>query len=241
MYFPLIRGMQRIFESFFAGVFALALLFASNAQADGLNVVVYGDSIVSGMQLQTPQAYPARLADKMREVGYTDLNIVNMAAEGMTSSVGVDRLNLLLEQKPDVAIVAFGADDVERGVSVEQSYNNLAVITGKLVQSGVYVILVGMKAPPTLTGGYVSQFENMFRIVATSRKTMLVNDILEGVVGNPQLTLADDLHPNSRGVDVMVENSFRYVDTCVRSKIQAAQYQQEYRSYQQNMARPAGR
>ena len=241
MYSPLIRGMRRIFETFFAGALALVVLTAADARADALNIVVFGDSLVSGMQLQEPQAFPARLADKMREIGFTDLNFINMTTEGMTSSVGVDRMNALMDKKPDVVIIAFGTDDIERGISVAQSYNNLGLITGRLMQAGVYVVLAGMKAPPTLASGSVSQFDNMYRIIATSRRTMLVDDILSGVVGNPQMTLADGLHPNSRGVDVMVENTYRFVDTCVRTKIQAQQYQQEYKEYQENLTRPAGR
>ena len=219
----------------------VAALAASPALADPLNVVVYGDSLVSGYQLQAPQAFPARLTEKMREVGYSDLNIINMSAEGMTSSMGVDRFNALMEKKPDVVIVVFGVDDIERGISVAQTYSNLAAIAGRLAQNGTYVILAGMKAPPTLAGGSVSQFNNMYRAVAIARRTMLVENILEGVADNPQLTLADNVHANARGVDVMVENVYRYVDSSVRTKLQAKQYEQEYKEYQENLARPGAR
>ena len=227
--------MQRIFESFFTGLFVLALLLPGSAKAEGLRVVVFGDSLVSGYQLQPQQAFPARLDAKIREIGYTDIEVISMAYEGLTSAVALDRLPALMDKKPDIVIVAFGVDDVERGVLVEQTYNNLAIITGRLMQAGAYVILAGIKAPPELGYSYVKQFENMYRQVATARRTLFVENLLQGVTGNSQLTLADGLHPNSRGVDQTVENTYRYVDTCIRTKIQAMQYQQEYKNYQQNM------
>ena len=233
--------MKRIFESFFTGLLAALVLTATNAQAAGLTVAIFGDSLVSGVQMQPAQAFPTRLADKMRSVGYTDLNFVDMSQEDMTTALGVDRVAAVLERRPDVVIVAFGPDDVERGVLVAQTYNNLAAITGRLMQAGSYIILAGMKAPPDLPGAYANQFNNMYALVSKSRKTLLIPDILANVVGNPQLTLADGVHANDRGVDIMVENSYRYVDTCLRTRIQALQYQEEYKAYQQGVGHPVGR
>ncbi len=164
-----------------------------------------------------------------------------MTSEGMTTAVALDKVNSVNAQRPDVVVVAFGLDDVERGATIEQIYSNLIDIVGRIRQSGAYVVLAGIKAPPTLGYNYVKQFDNIYNLVASARGAMLVPDIMLGVVDNPQMTLADGMHPNSRGVEIMVENSYRYVDTCLRTKIQAEQYQQNYKAYQNQLLQQQGR
>ncbi|NBX02667.1 MAG: hypothetical protein EBR02_01105 [Alphaproteobacteria bacterium] len=228
---------KQIFECFF--IFFIAMCMGASAHAENtIKVVIFGDSLVAGVQLQPPQFYSALLEEKMREVGYTNIDVVNLSTEGLTTSSAQDRVAAVIEQRPDVVIVAFGADDVERGVAVEQIYNNLITLTSKLSQSGAYIILAGIKAPPSLGYTYVKQFENMYQIISSSRKTLLIPDLLAAPLDSAQLTLADGIRPNARGVDVMVENSYRYVDSCVRTKLQAIQYQQDYKAYQNQSLQP---
>jgi acyl-CoA thioesterase-1 len=231
--------MRLFFERFFAVSLFLAIFSFAPAQAQvpPMRVVVFGDSLLSGVQLQKEQAYAARLERKMRELGYLDLIVEDMTYTGLSSAAALDRLPAVIDRKPDVVVVGFGLDDVERGVTIEQTYNNLIIIVGNLVQKGSYVVLAGLKAPPTLAPRYASQFDNIFPLVATARKGMLVNDMLAGIMGQARMTLADNIHPNSRGIDQMVENSYRQVDSLVRTKLHAAQYMQDYQNYQQNLGR----
>jgi|GEM_PF-2352286 len=231
--------MRKIFETFFAGLFFGAFFVSSAVLAQSsLRVVVFGDSLVSGYHIQAEQAYAARLEQKLREIGYTGVSVINMAAEGLTTATAMDRVSNVLDQQPDVIVMAFGTDDLARGVAVSQTYTNLAYITTKLSPPGSYMVMMGVKAPPSLGYATVKQFESMYVQVANLRRALLIPDIMQGISGNSSLTLADDTHPNDRGVDIMVESSYRYVDSCLRTKIQAIQYQQQYKAYQQNLVNP---
>lgn len=226
--------MKQFFECFFAALFLLLSASAASAQSS-MRVVVFGDSLVSGYHLEREQAFAARLEQKMRDIGYTGVTVSNAAIDGQTTANAIDRINVVTEQQPDVVIVAFGTDDLARGVAVEQIYTNLAFIVGKLTQSRTYVVIAGVKAPPALGYSIVKQFESMYKLVANLHKSLLIPDITEKVTGNPALTMADEIHPNDRGVDAMVEDTYRYVDTCLRTKIQMLQYQQQYKAYQQDL------
>ncbi|MDE3060949.1 MAG: hypothetical protein KGJ06_08050, partial [Pseudomonadota bacterium] len=95
----------------------------------------------------------------------------------------------------------------------------------------IYVVLIGMKAPPNMGYNYATEFENMYRQIAEAYSVPLYPFALDGIVGREDLNLADGYHPNAKGVDVMMDYIYPLVDTAVRWKLQVLDYQ---RQVQQN-------
>lgn len=228
--------MRRIIERFFVLLAFAGVFFTSAAQAQvSMRVVVFGDSLVSGYHIQKDQAFAARLEQKLKEMGYTGVQVINAAQEGMTTAMAIDPLNSVIEMQPDVVVLGFGTDDLARGVAVEQTYTNLAFMANKLSAANSYVVLLGVRAPSSLGYSIVKQYESMYKQVASLRGALLIPDIMERISGNTALTLSDDIHPNDRGVDMMVEAAYRYVDSCLRTKLQNLQYEKQYKAYQQEL------
>jgi acyl-CoA thioesterase I len=227
-----IGTMGRFFERFFA-VAAVAALMAwvipgAVLAEERIRIVVYGDSLTSGYQLRPEQAFAGRLDRKLREVGFDNIEVINMSVFGETTTGGVERFSTLLSKRPDIVVVQLGANDVQRGITTNLIYSNLVTIVSKLQENRIYTVLVGVKAPESMGYSYSKQIEAVYNRIASFYKIPFYPAALEGVEGDPKLTLADGYHPNSKGVEVMVEGMYRLIDAGLRWKMEAQRYQKEY-------------
>ena len=184
---------------------ALALLFGLSeaAGARPLRIVALGDSLTAGYGLAADAAFPARLQAALKAKGF-DVEIVNGGVSGDTSADLLARLDWTLGDGADAAIVEIGANDMLRGLDPDQTAKNLDALLARLRERGIPFLIAGMRAAPNLGGPYAAQFEPLYRALAKKYDAPLYSFFLEGVAGHPDLQLPDGLHPNPRGVDVMV-------------------------------------
>ncbi len=90
---------------------------APSTTDDRPKVVVLGDSLTAGLGLVESQSFPARLQEKVDEEGL-DFEVVNAGVSGDTSAGGLRRLDWALQDDVRVLVVALGANDGLRGLSV---------------------------------------------------------------------------------------------------------------------------
>jgi acyl-CoA thioesterase-1 len=77
------------------------------------------------------------------------------------------------------------------------------------------VLLAGMRAAPNLGADYLTAFDAIFPDLAAKYGVPLYPFFLDGVAGQPGLQLEDGLHPNARGVDLMVERILPTVEKAI--------------------------
>ena len=65
-------------------------------------------------------------------------------------------------------------------------------------------MLAGMYAPRNLGQDYAKEFDAVYVRLAQKHGVPLYPFFLEGVAGDPTLNQADGIHPNVRGVDIIV-------------------------------------
>jgi acyl-CoA thioesterase-1 len=70
--------------------------------------------------------------------------------------------------------------------------------------AGADVLLLGMKANPTLGPDYVAKFDAIYPALAAELDVPLVPFLLEGVAAVPALNQPDGIHPTSEGHDRIV-------------------------------------
>jgi acyl-CoA thioesterase-1 len=87
----------------------------------------------------------------------------------------------------------------------------------KIEASGARVLLLGMLAPPNWGEEYRSAFDRIFPELARAHAVPLYPFFLEGVAMKPELNQPDGLHPNERGVAVLVDRIAPVVAGLVRS------------------------
>lgn len=187
--------------------FALALVMMTvpaAAQDRKLNLVGFGDSLMAGYQLPPEEALPAKLQKALRAKGFS-VDVVNAGVSGDTSTGGLARVDWSVPDGTDGVVLELGANDALRGIQPEQTEKNLDAILAKFQQRKIPVLFVGMIAPPNMGGEYAERFNPIYERLAQKYQVAFHPFILDGVVTKAELQLEDGMHPNAKGIDVMVE------------------------------------
>lgn len=221
--------MKRIFETFLIGTLLLWVHGSALAADETIRIVVFGDSLTAGYQLQPEQAFPAKLDRKLREIGFSNIEVINMSMVDETSTGAVDRLPDVIKLKPDIVIVELGVNDTAKGIGIDLIYRNIGHIVNRLKEKNIYTILMGVRAPEGMGSEYSRRFDTGLYSLARYYNISFYPDALAGISGKQEMTLADELHPSAKGVDVMVEGMYRMVDAAVRWKWEAKRYEQQFK------------
>lgn len=190
-------------------IFLLALLLMTG-QAFGQTILFLGDSLTEGYQLAKEEAYPA-LVEKELQKEKKEIKVINGGSSGATSASGAKRVDWYLKAKPDIMVLALGANDGLRGLKIEQTEKNLSSVIEKAQSQGIKVVLAGMQMPTNMGETYRTAFQGMFPKLAKKYKIELIPFLLEGVGGNPKLNLPDGIHPNPKGHEQMAQVVLKYL------------------------------
>lgn len=195
--------------SFFRTVLAfLALLsLPAAAQAADKLVLAFGDSLTAGYRLPPGQGFAPQLEAALRKQGVA-ARVHNAGVSGDTTAQGRARLNWVLaalKAKPDAVIVELGANDMLRGLDPARAEANLDAILAELSKRRIKVLLAGMVAAPNLGPDYAKRFNPIYARLAAKYRVPLYPFFLAGIVGDRSLHIGDAIHPNARGVSVIVK------------------------------------
>jgi acyl-CoA thioesterase-1 len=182
----------------------------SCAIAKPTEILVFGDSIAAGFGLPQQEAFPARLEAKLRADGLS-VHVINAGVSGDTTADGLARLDWSLAEKPDLVILELGANDALRGLDPAAVRANLDKLIGKIEASGAKLLLTGMQAPANWGERYQQAFNGIYPELAEAHGIPLYPFVLDGVALDPKLNQPDGLHPNERGVAIIVEHIAPYV------------------------------
>lgn len=181
-------------------------------------VWVFGDSLAAGFGLPPAQGFTAQLQASLRASG-SMATVRNGGVAGDTAAQGRARLRWGLRglaAVPDLVIVELGANDMLRGLPVAQAQANLNTILAELRRRQIPVLLAGMRAAPNLGREYAHTFDAMYPALARRHRVPLYPFFLDGVAGQRALIQRDGLHPNSKGVAVIVRRILPSVRSALR-------------------------
>ncbi|MFZ2844998.1 arylesterase [Psychrobacter sp.] len=172
-----------------------------------LTILALGDSLTEGLGVDNDDNYPAQLEARLKELGYKDVKVVNSGLSGETSTGLVNRLNWVLQTKPDITILTVGANDAIRGIDVATVEANIRTAVKRLQDGGSEVILGGMQIYDNLGSDYVESFAAIYPRVAKDMNVTLIPFFLDGVGGDPKLNQADAIHPTKEGYTIIVDDN----------------------------------
>jgi acyl-CoA thioesterase-1 len=178
---------------------------AVTATSSRPRIVALGDSLTAGLGLPALAAYPALLAERLKDAGL-DYEVVNAGVSGDTSAGGLERLDWALQGDVRVLILALGGNDALRGLTAAQLQNNLAQAIERARARGISVILAGMEAPPNYGRDYAVAFHKVYPALAAQYHVALVPFLLQGVAGNEALNQRDGIHPTAAGARIVADN-----------------------------------
>lgn len=170
-------------------------------------IVAFGNSLTAGLGVSPEETYPAQLQRQLDAAGI-HFRVVNAGVSGDTTAGGLRRIAWLLKSKPRIVIIELGGNDGLRGLSLEETSNNLERIIQQFREASVTVVLAGMKLPPNYGAEYTKGFESIYQSLAKKYRLVLIRFFLQGVAGSPSMNQADGIHPTGEGYRIIAENVF---------------------------------
>jgi acyl-CoA thioesterase-1 len=184
------------------------------ALAETTTILALGDSLTAGFGLPPGEAMPDQLQKALRAEGL-DITVINAGVSGDIAAQGAARLDWALTDDVRAVIVELGANDALRGLPPAQAEVALREILQKLKVKNLPVLLLGMKAPPNLGEDYVKAFDGIYARLSAEFGCDLYPFYLDGVAAQPEFNQADGIHPNEKGVAVIVPRLLPYVKKLV--------------------------
>jgi len=189
----------------------LTVLVAVEAGTKPVQVLFIGDSLTAGLGVLPEQAYPALIQERLNQSKNSRVKVINGGISGSTSAGAYSRLKWYLRVRPDVLVLALGANDGLRGLPVAQMKTNLARAISLAKKSNIKVILCGMEVPPNYGPVYARDFGQVYPELAREFQISLVPFLLEGVGGQARLNQADGIHPTPEGHKIIARTVLPYI------------------------------
>ena len=193
----------------FFKIILISLVMISCSETNKLNninnVLLFGDSLMSGYGLKENQTLSIILENDLKDAGY-NIKVLNGSVSGNTSKDGLDRIGEYTSNNDiDLIVLGLGANDMLRRINPDQTESNLRKIIEIIKTKNIKIILAGMKASPTNGLAYKKKFDDIFPKLAEEYDLALIPFLLKKVALNPKLNQSDGIHPNFEGAKVISE------------------------------------
>jgi acyl-CoA thioesterase-1 len=179
-----------------------------------VKIVALGDSLTAGLGLPSEAAFPAKLAQALRDKGIT-VEVANAGVSGDTSADGLSRIDWSVPEGADAAIVELGANDALRGIDPRLTRAAIEAILRRLRDRNIAVLLAGMRAPPNMGAAYAQAFDPIFPELASRFDVVFYPFFLDGVAAERALNQPDGMHPTAAGIDVIVAHILPKVEELI--------------------------
>jgi acyl-CoA thioesterase-1 len=187
------------------GIFCLLISIVTVANANPV-ILIMGDSLSAEYGLPRGAGW-AKLLESQLQKQSSPWVVFNASISGETSSGGLTRLPALLEsKKPGLVLLELGANDALRGLSIEQTENNLRKMIVLSKRSGAKVLLFGMQIPPNYGQQYTKQFKDLYAKLAIQEGIGLLPFFMSDITNNKELFQGDNIHPNVAAQPILFEN-----------------------------------
>jgi len=182
------------------------------------NILCFGNSLTAGYGIDDESKIWPTLLQKRLDSLSLNYNVINAGLSGETTAEGAQRISWVLKQPVDVFVLELGANDMLRGLAVENTYENLEEIIKKVKAKNpeIEIIISGMLAPPNMGKEYENAFNNTFTSLANKYESGLIPFFLQDVALIPDLNLPDGKHPNVAGQKIVLENVWKALSQVVK-------------------------
>lgn len=190
-------------------IILISLLFSTQVFAKN-TMVFLGDSLTEGLGVKKEDAFPALIEKKLIASG-RPWDVVNSGVSGSTTASAVSRMKWALRSKPQIIVLALGANDGLRGLKTEETKKNLAEAIDLANKEKIKVILCGLYMPPNYGKKYTEDFKKIYQELSKNKKVPLIPFLLDKVAGDSQLNQGDGIHPNEKGHQVIADTVYQFL------------------------------
>jgi acyl-CoA thioesterase-1 len=197
------RGAVVLIAALIAGLTVMPLPGRAASPSEPI-IVALGDSLTAGLGLPQGQSFPAQLEAALKARG-TAATVVNAGVSGDTAAAALSRLDWALPGNAGAVIIELGGNDALQGVPPEGTKAALEKIIERVQARGLPILLAGMEAPPNMGKDYADRFRALYADLAQRYDVIFYPFFLDGVALHDDLLQGDGIHPNAKGVAVIVE------------------------------------
>ena len=167
-------------------------------------VMIYGDSLSAAYGIDPKEGWVNLLQIKLKAEGVT---IINSSVSGETSRGGQSRIKTDLERiKPDVVVLALGANDGLRGLPIIDTRKSLQAIIDASIAKKAKVLLIGIQIPPNYGIDYARQFRELYFDLAKANRLPTPPFLLEGFADKFDYFQPDRVHPTATAQPIILDN-----------------------------------
>lgn len=168
-------------------------------------ILVLGDSLSASYGLKQSSGWVSLLQQRLA-AQKSSYQVINASISGETTSGGLYRIGALLaSHQPRVVILALGANDGLRGLSLDASKSNLDAIIKRAKESRAQVLLIGMRLPPNYGPAYTEKFHRLYEQLALKHHTQRVPFLLAPIADKRDYFQADGLHPTAEAQPLLLD------------------------------------
>lgn len=172
----------------------------------GSQVLVLGDSLSAGYNIELAQGWVHLLQERLKDQGYGH-SVVNASMSGETTGGGLNRLPRALRlHSPEVVVVELGGNDGLRALPLPVIRSNLEKIVDLCKQAGAQVVLVGIRIPPNYGKEYGEGFYRIYAELSQTRELFLVPFALDGIALSEGMMQSDGIHPTASAQPQLLDN-----------------------------------
>jgi len=169
-------------------------------------ILVVGDSLSAEYGFDRGLGWTRLLETRLLAAGDAR-GVVNAAISGDTTRSGRARLPDALEtHQPSIVIIQLGGNDGLRGLPIDETRRNLAMMIDAARDAQARVVLVGVRMPPNYGRRFTQAFADMYQSLSEEKGVVLVPRVLEGVAEFEGLMQDDGIHPTAEAQPIMLDN-----------------------------------
>ena len=188
------------------------LLLATTQADEPPKLLIVGDSLSAGYQMDLEASWTTLLQNKLDELGY-GYKVINASISGDTTSGGLRRLPRSLKvHQPEIVVIELGGNDGLQGAPVDMIRSNLTWMITLSKDTGAKVIITGIQMPPNYGGTYTEEFMQVFFDVAKAQDVAIVPFILKNIALTPSLMQADGIHPTAEAQSIVLDNMWEIIE-----------------------------
>ena len=175
---------------------------------ENYRILIIGDSLIQGYGMPKDKGFVNQLQKKILEKK-DNILLINGGVSGDTTAGGLSRIDWSITDDINAVAISLGANDMLRGIPPNFSKENLSKIIMKIKENNLPVLLIGIRSIENYGTEYKNEFDSMFSDLADEFKVFLYPDLMAPILKKEKdlsLYLQEDmLHPNEKGVEIIVQ------------------------------------
>jgi acyl-CoA thioesterase-1 len=196
-------------------LFGLLLLISCAAHAAPA-ILVLGDSLSAAHGIPQEAGWVSLLKSRLAQEKFPG-QVINSSISGETTRGGRTRITpLLVQYHPSIVIVELGGNDGLRGLSIEQTRDNLDAIIRACKKARSQVLLLGMRLPPNYGPAYTQRFHAIYGELGRQYRVRVIPFFLDAVAGRRENFQADGIHPTAAVQPLLLETVWKELKPMLR-------------------------